>query len=73
MGTLPSLTYSYFRFEPYCYILILLVEDYSHYGYYSCEGIIYDRGAAYYDIAALKPCKLRVETICSFYNTAKKL
>ena len=67
MGTLPSLTYSYFKFESYSYILVVLVEDYSYYGYYSCEGIIYDRGAAYYDIAALKPRKLRESLSLIYY------
>ena len=62
MGTLPSLTYSYFKFESYSCILVVLVKDYSYYGYYSCEGIIYDRGAAYYDTSELKPCKLRGES-----------
>ena len=59
MGNLPSRTYSYFRFESYSYFLAVLVESNSYFGQYSCEGINYNDGTAYYSVAALNPCKLR--------------
>ena len=57
MGSLPKMTYSFVNVESYSNDLVILVDDFS-YGDYSCEGLDYDAGMAFYTVAELKPCKL---------------
>ena len=69
MGSLPNTTYSFLNVEYYSRDVVILVDEYS-YGDYSCEGIDYDVGMAFYGVAALKPCKLIITamSLCHYYN-----